>query len=95
MEPVGISGAAVSARESLRIALERQEESLAALARHFEQTLATSSPPRLHDQWNGVAERFYAEAAERLRRDLELVAEHLQSALADTRRARNTLAQGG
>ena len=95
MDDVEISGAAVSAREAVRSALQRQEELLSAVARRFDQTLATHPPPRLQDDWHGVAEQFYAEAAERLRRELGLVAEHLDAALADTRRALSTLTQGG
>jgi hypothetical protein len=92
MDQVGISGAALSAREALRSALRRQEEVLAALARGFDQALAAHPPPRLQEEWHGVAEQFYAEAAEGLRRDLGLAAEHLDAALADTRRALTTLA---
>lgn len=95
MDDVEISGAALSAREALRSALERQEELLAAVVRRFAQTRASHPPPRLEDDWHGVAEQFYAEAAERLHRELGLVAQHLDAALADTRRALNTLTQGG
>lgn len=95
MDQVGVSGAGRDARAGLRDALVRQEEGLAALARQFEQARATSPPPRLRGDWHGVAERFYAEAAEGLRRDLQLAAEHLEAALFDTRRALATLAQGG
>ncbi|HUG50339.1 MAG TPA: hypothetical protein VLZ78_05020 [Terrimesophilobacter sp.] len=94
MDQVGISGAALGAREALRSALGRQEELLAALARRFDQTLAMHPPPRLQEQWHGVAEQFYADAAEGLRRDLALVAEQLTAALADTRRALTTLGPG-
>ncbi|HUG49788.1 MAG TPA: hypothetical protein VLZ78_02215 [Terrimesophilobacter sp.] len=94
MDQVGISGTALGAREALRSALERQEELLAALARRFEQTLATHPPPRLQEEWHGAAEQFYADAAEGLRRDLARVAEQLTAALADTRRALTTLGPG-
>jgi uncharacterized protein YukE len=92
MDQVGISGTALSAREALRGALGRQEELLAAVTHRFQQTLATHPPPRLQDEWHGAAERLYAEAAEDLRRNLALVAEYLDAALADTRRALNALA---
>jgi hypothetical protein len=92
MDQVGISGTGLSAREALRGALERQEELLTALARRFEQTLATHPPPRLQEEWHGAAQQLYAEAAEELRRNLALVAGHLDAALADTRRALDTLA---
>jgi hypothetical protein len=91
MDQVGISGAALSAREALRGALGRQEELLAALVRGFERTLAAHPPPGLQDAWHGRAEQFYAEAVEELRRDLGRVAEHLDAALAETRRALNSL----
>jgi hypothetical protein len=91
MDQVEISGTAASAREALRGALARQEELLAVLLRGFERTLAAHPPPDLHEAWHGGAERFYAETAEELRRDLGLVAEHLAAALADTRRALTTL----
>ncbi|MEO6504748.1 MAG: hypothetical protein ABIW36_12195 [Terrimesophilobacter sp.] len=95
MDQVGISDTGPGARTQLLDALQRQEDALAALAGRFEQTRATSPPPRLDDDWHGLAEQFYAEAADGLRRDLQLVAEHLAAALADTRRALTTLAPGG
>jgi uncharacterized protein YukE len=95
MDQVASFGTSVSARETLRATLERQEEWLTTLVGRFEQLRATAAPPRLRDEWHGVAGQRYAEAADRLRRDLEHVAEHLHAALTDTRRALTTLAQGG
>lgn len=77
--------------EGVLAALARQEEHLASLLGRFEQSLQAYRPPTLGDAWHGSAQHHYARSVERLRADLDAVAENLGSALAHTRRALDTM----
>lgn len=77
--------------DGVSAALARQEALLASLVRRFEQSRQAYRPVSLQDEWHGVAQHFYARSLGGLLADLDAVSDCLDSALAHTRSALDTV----